>query len=134
VTEAGSGGARRRPPLAFWFVVVVGVMRLAVPALALAGHWLVAAAMMLLERTGKGIRNPPRDAMLSHAAHENGPGWAFGLHEALDETGAALGTALAKHHILAEASIPLLSPTESTPSPAWALAALSTPGGRTCCR
>jgi hypothetical protein len=49
---------------------------------------------MLLERTGKAIRNPPRDAMLSHAAHEIGAGWAFGLHEALDETGAALGPLL----------------------------------------
>ena len=31
------------------------------------------------------------DAMLSHATHETGRGWAFGLHEALDQTGAMLG-------------------------------------------
>lgn len=81
---------------AYWPITLFGyaINLLAVPALALAGHWLVAAALMLLERTGKAIRNPPRDAMLSHAAHEIGSGWAFGLHEALDETGAALGPLL----------------------------------------
>ena len=81
---------------AYWPIAIFGylVNLLAVPALALAGHWLVAATLMLLERTGKGIRNPPRDAMLSHAAHRIGAGWTFGLHEALDETGAALGPLL----------------------------------------
>lgn len=81
---------------AYWPIAIFGyvVNLLAVPALALADHWLPAATLMLLERTGKGIRNPPRDAMLSHAAHRIGAGWAFGLHEALDETGAALGPLL----------------------------------------
>jgi len=81
---------------AYWPTAIFGyvVNLLAVPALALAGRWPVAAALMLLERTGKGIRNPPRDAMLSHAAHGIGAGWAFGLHAALDETGAALGPLL----------------------------------------
>ncbi len=81
---------------AYWPITIVGyfINLLAVPALALAGNWPVAAALMLAERTGKAIRNPPRDAMLSHAAHRIGAGWAFGLHEALDETGAALGPLL----------------------------------------
>jgi MFS family permease len=78
---------------AYWPTTIFGyvVNLLAVPALALAGSWPVAAGLMLLERAGKAIRNPPRDAMLSHAAHGIGSGWVFGLHEALDETGAALG-------------------------------------------
>jgi hypothetical protein len=81
---------------AYWPIAIFGyvVNLLAVPALALTHHWPAAAALMLLERTGKAIRNPPRDAMLSHAAHGVGAGWAFGLHEALDETGAALGPLL----------------------------------------
>jgi MFS family permease len=64
---------------------------LAVPLLALAGSWEVAAFLIIAERAGKAIRNPVRDAMLSHATHEIGRGWGFGLHEAMDTTGAMLG-------------------------------------------
>ena len=80
----------------YWPTTIAGytINLLAVPAVALAGHWLAAAALMVLERTGKAIRNPPRDAILSHAAHQVGEGWAWGIHEALDETGAALGPLL----------------------------------------
>jgi MFS family permease len=63
----------------------------AVPLLALAGNWPVAALLIILERVGKATRNPPRDVMLSHAAKEMGYGWAFGVHEALDQGGALFG-------------------------------------------
>ncbi|MFO1535082.1 MAG: MFS transporter [Thermoplasmatota archaeon] len=78
---------------AYWPITIFGycVNLLAVPALALTSHWRAAAGLMLLERAGKAIRNPPRDAMFAHAAGSVGAGWAFGLHEAMDETGAALG-------------------------------------------
>ncbi|OGG55434.1 MAG: MFS transporter [Candidatus Handelsmanbacteria bacterium RIFCSPLOWO2_12_FULL_64_10] len=77
----------------YWTITAFGYVLnlLAVPLLALAGRWEVAALLMILERTGKAIRNPPRDAMLSHATHEMGRGWGFGLHEAMDQTGALLG-------------------------------------------
>jgi predicted MFS family arabinose efflux permease len=65
-----------------------------VPLLALAGSWPVAAVFIILERIGKAIRNPSRDAMLSHAAKEIGYGWAFGVHEALDQFGATFGPLL----------------------------------------
>ena len=64
---------------------------LAVPALALAGRWEIAAVLMIMERVGKAIRTPARDAMLSHATREIGRGKGFGLHEALDQIGAVLG-------------------------------------------
>lgn len=64
---------------------------LAVPLLALAGRWEIAALLIIAERMGKGIRNPVRDAMLSHATQEVGRGWGFGLHEAMDQIGAMLG-------------------------------------------
>ncbi len=64
---------------------------LAVPSLALAGSWQVAVALIVLERIGKGIRNPPRDAMLSYAGSVIGQGWTFALREALDQTGAMVG-------------------------------------------
>lgn len=41
----------------------------------------------MIERIGKAIRVPPRDAMLSYATHHMGRGWGFGLHEALDQLG-----------------------------------------------
>lgn len=80
----------------YWTITIVGylVNLLAVPALALAGRWEVAVVLMMLERTGKAIRNPARDAMLSHATREMGRGWGFGLHEAMDQTGALLGPLL----------------------------------------
>ena len=49
---------------------------------------------MFSERVGKGARVPPRDALLSRAGRELGHGFAFGLHEALDKTGAVLGPLL----------------------------------------
>jgi len=63
-----------------------------VPALALTSSWPTAAALIILERVGKAIRNPPRDVMLSHAGKQaGGYGLAFGLHEALDQFGAMFG-------------------------------------------
>ena len=77
----------------YWPITIVGyiVQMTSVPLLALAGNWPVAALLMLLERVGKATRNPPRDVMLSHAAKEMGYGWAFGVHEALDQCGAPQG-------------------------------------------
>ncbi|HVV50065.1 MAG TPA: MFS transporter [Polyangia bacterium] len=78
----------------FWPITIAGyvVQMAAVPALALTGSWPAAAALLVLERVGKATRNPPRDVMLSHAGQEmGGYGWAFGLHEALDQAGALAG-------------------------------------------
>ena len=74
----------------YWPITIGGyVLQMSVvPLLALAGSWQVAALLIIAERIGKGIRNPPRDAMLSHAAKDIGYGWAFGVHEALDQFGA----------------------------------------------
>jgi Major Facilitator Superfamily len=64
---------------------------ISVPLLALAGNWQVAALLIVAERIGRATRNPPRDVMLSHAGKVIGFGWAFGLNEALDQTGAMIG-------------------------------------------
>ena len=80
----------------YWPIAIGGyVLQMAVvPLLALAGNWQWAAVLIIAERIGKGIRNPPRDAMLSHAAKDIGYGWAFGVHEALDQFGALFGPLL----------------------------------------
>lgn len=90
----------------FWPITIFGyiVQMAAVPALALAHSWPAAAVLLILERVGKATRNPPRDVMLSHAGTQlGGLGWAFGLHEALDQFGALFGPLavaliLARHH------------------------------------
>jgi len=78
----------------YWPITIFGygVQMICVPALALTESWQSAAALILLERIGKAIRNPPRDVMLSHAGVQlGGYGWAFGLNEALDQFGAMFG-------------------------------------------
>ncbi len=77
----------------YWIVSFVGyiVNMLAVPALALAGNWPMAAALMIAERTGRAIRRPAVETMLSYTAPQLGSGWVFGLNEALDQGGATVG-------------------------------------------
>jgi MFS family permease len=77
----------------YWTWTGIGyvVNLLAVPSLALAGSWQLAVALIVLERVGKGVRNPPRDAMLSYAGSVIGQGWTFALREALDQAGAMVG-------------------------------------------
>ena len=80
----------------FWPITLFGyvVQMASVPALALAPNWKIASLLILTERIGKAIRNPPRDVMLSHAAKDMGYGWGLDLHEALDQTGALAGPLL----------------------------------------
>ena len=77
----------------YWLITFIGyaLNLIAVPLLALAGNWPLAASLIILERLGKAIRNPSRDAMLSYATKETGRGWGFGLHEAMDQIGAITG-------------------------------------------
>lgn len=103
----------------YWAVTFAGyiVNVLAVPALALAGNWPAAAALMIAERTGRAIRRPAVESMLSHAGHSIGHGWVFGLNEAMDQTGATLGPLIAAwalyrhegyHHAFATLLVPAL--------------------------
>lgn len=77
----------------YWTLMFIGygVNLFAVPFLAFTGDWATVAVLIIIERAGKALRTPARDAMLSHAAKEMGGGWAFGLHEALSSVGAMLG-------------------------------------------
>jgi MFS family permease len=77
----------------YWTFAFIGyaINMLAVPALALAGSWPLAAGLMIAERTGRAIRKPAMETMLSHSGKILGQGWVFGLHEFLDQFGAALG-------------------------------------------
>jgi MFS family permease len=79
----------------YWLLIFVGYASLlSIPALALAASWPAAALLLTVERLGKGLRSPARDAILSYAASRVGRGFGFGLHEALDQAGALIGPLL----------------------------------------
>jgi len=65
-----------------------------VPLLALSPGLIGAGLLYNGERFGKAVRTPARDTMLAHASTKMGRGWAFGLHEAIDQSGAVLGPLL----------------------------------------
>jgi MFS family permease len=79
-----------------WLVTFVGytINLLAVPAMALATSWPVAAAFLLAERVGRAMRKPTVEAMLSYTTGKHGRGWVYAVNTALDETGATLGPLL----------------------------------------
>jgi len=59
------------------------------------GAWAGLSALILLDRTGKGMRTAPRDAMISLTAPERELGLAFGVHRAMDTAGAMIGPLVA---------------------------------------
>lgn len=80
----------------YWPVTIVGfaINLFAVPAMAFAGNWPVAGLLILAERTGRAIRKPTVEAMLSYSTGDLGTGWVYALNTALDETGATIGPLL----------------------------------------
>jgi MFS family permease len=77
----------------YWIQAWAGYLinMLCVPALALAGSWPAAAGLFIGERFGRGVRRPLIGGMIAEAGRHVGVGWAFGLNEALDQTGATIG-------------------------------------------
>ena len=80
----------------YWLITFCGYAMnvVAVPALAFAQNWQTAAILIVAERTGKALRGPARDVLLSGATQEIGHGWGFGLHSIMDQTGAVIGPLL----------------------------------------
>jgi MFS-type transporter involved in bile tolerance (Atg22 family) len=81
---------------AYWTITTLGYFLnlVVVPGLAFAGNWQAAALLVVAERTGKSLRGPARDVLLSEATEVVGHGSGFGLHAAMDQTGAVLGPLL----------------------------------------
>jgi MFS family permease len=77
----------------YWALMFVGyaINLFAVPLLALSGNYIIAAALIFMERFGKGTRAPPKDYIISAAAAKGKVGKAFAINEALDQTGAIIG-------------------------------------------
>ncbi len=82
----------------YWPMTITGYVIdvLAVPALALVGKqgWVFACALLIIQRTGKAIKKPAKDTIMSFAATQEGVGKSFGIQEVLDQIGAFLGPVL----------------------------------------
>ncbi len=61
----------------------------------IAASWPMVLLARVIDRFGKGIRTAPRDALIADNAAEGKHGAAFGLHRALDSSGAVVGVILA---------------------------------------
>ena len=84
-------GGRHKPVAALGY----GLSALCKPLL-LAVHTLpLIGAVLAADRTGKGLRTAPRDALISLASPPQTRGRAFGVHRAMDTTGALLGPLVA---------------------------------------
>ncbi|WP_328642015.1 MFS transporter [Streptomyces canus] len=72
-----------------------GLSAVCKPLLLLAHTLPVISAVLAADRTGKGLRTAPRDAMISLSTEPEHRGRAFGVHRAMDTTGALLGPLVA---------------------------------------
>jgi MFS family permease len=79
-----------------WALAIAGygLTVIAVPLLGIAQAVGIAIVLLLLERLGKAVRSPSKDAMLAQAGTVTGRGWAFAVHEAIDQAGAFAGPLL----------------------------------------
>jgi len=84
---------RRHKEVAAVGYAISAVSRLAMPLVG--GAWTALGAVVMADRTGKGIRTAPRDAMISLSSPPDGLATAFGVHRALDTAGAMLGPLVA---------------------------------------
>jgi MFS family permease len=88
----GSDLLGRRKPLVVAGYALSAVGKLLLPV---ASSWQQVFLLKTLERSGKGVRSAPRDAMISESAQEGRRGRGFGLHRSMDSMGAVIGSILA---------------------------------------
>lgn len=77
-----------------WTIAGYALTVLSVPLIGMTGALVPALLLYGSERLGKAVRSPAKDTLLSYASASTGRGSAFGVHQALDQTGAVLGPLL----------------------------------------
>lgn len=82
----------RRKPIVIWGYSLSTLGKFALP---LSHIWPSVLGARFLDRIGKGIRTSPRDGILADGVPAHRRGWAFGIHRAMDSSGAVLGPLLA---------------------------------------
>lgn len=78
----------RRKPLLLLGYGLAGAAR---PLIGLARVWPAVLLLRFVDRIGKGLRGPPRDALIADTVTADQRGRAFGLHQAMDHAGAVIG-------------------------------------------
>jgi MFS family permease len=99
-----------------WLLVVgYGLAGSVRPLIGLARAWPVVLFIRFADRVGKGLRGPPRDAIIADSVDAGSRGRAYGLHRAMDHAGAVVGPLIAftllgigldSRHIFLAAAIP----------------------------
>ena len=87
-----SDRADRRKPFVFWGYFISAIAK---PLFAFANVWTWVLGIRFLDRVGKALRNPPRDAILTESVTSKNRGYAFGVHRAFDRIGSILGPLIA---------------------------------------
>jgi MFS family permease len=77
----------RKPFIAFGYALST----VAKGAMAVAATWPAVLGLRFSDRVGKGLRSPPRDALIADSVDSSHRGRAFGFHRGMDTLGAALG-------------------------------------------
>ncbi|MEV5122534.1 MFS transporter [Streptomyces decoyicus] len=90
LSDRGGGGGHKAVA-----VVGYGLSALCKPLLLMVHSLPLIGAVLAVDRTGKGLRTAPRDAMISLAAEPGTRGRAFGVHRAMDTAGALCGPLVA---------------------------------------
>ena len=89
VADAG----RRYKPVAFVGYALSAFCKLGL--LLVGSAWAPIAAVLMIDRLGKGVRTAPRDALITLSSEPTRLGEAFGAHRAMDTVGAVVGPVLA---------------------------------------
>ncbi|MFE3882381.1 MFS transporter [Streptomyces lydicus] len=90
LSDRGGGGGHKTVA-----AVGYGLSALCKPLLLMVHSLPLIGAVLAVDRTGKGLRTAPRDAMISLAAEPAFRGRAFGVHRAMDTAGALCGPLVA---------------------------------------
>lgn len=75
----------------FLMVIGYGTSAVSRPIIAGAGTWFEVLTARFIDRTGKGIRTAPRDAIIADSTPKEQLGKAFGFHRMMDTVGAVIG-------------------------------------------
>ncbi len=99
------------------WLVVPGYAIAAVVRPLIAVLWLPWQLMgvRIADRAGKGIRTPPRDAMIVDCTPPEARGWAFGYQRAMDHLGAMIGPLLAAAFLFLAGQPPRAIPLDDSP-------------------
>ncbi len=78
---------KRKP----FIIAGYGLSTISKPFFAATSGWADAFTVRTTDRIGKGLRTPPRDALIADSVSIENAGKAFGFHRTLDQAGAIVG-------------------------------------------